>query len=168
MISNLKSNDHRQIGSNERGVFLLEFAVAIGFMGILGSLVISMLGQGWELNSRNRAIMSVAVETSTSTTWLVRDIHLATATDLVDGSGPQTTAQFTWTDGSGAHVCDYALVLNAFSRTCDAATLNIARSIGNLTFERTGELITITYDAVSLERPDVSDSISLNVALGAG
>jgi hypothetical protein len=154
--------------SGERGVFLLEFAVAVGFMGLLGSLVVAMLSQGWELNSRNRAIMTVAVDTSVSTTWLVRDIHLATATDLPDGGGAQTTAQFTWTDGGGAHVCDYALATNELSRTCDASTISIARSIQNLTFERTGELITIAYDVVSADRPDISDSISLNVALGAG
>jgi hypothetical protein len=154
--------------SGERGVFLLEFAVAVGFMGLLGSLVITMLGQGWEINSRNRAIMTVAVDTSTSTTWLLRDIHLATATDLPDGGGAQSTAQFTWTDGGGAHVCDYSLVSTEFSRTCDAATLSIARNIANLTFERTGELVTISYDVVSPERNDISDSISLNVALGAG
>lgn len=154
--------------SNERGLFLLEFAVAVGFMGLLGSLVVAMLSQGWELNSRNRAVLSVAVDTSTSTTWLVRDIHLATATDLPDGGGTQATAQFTWSDGGGAHVCDYALVSNEFSRTCDAVTISIARNIENLTFERTGELITVSYDAVSAERPDISDTISLNVALGAG
>lgn len=171
MISNKKSiaaSNGKTRRSRERGIFLLEFAVAVGFMGVLGSLVVAMLSQGWELNSRNRAIMSVAVDTSTSTIWLVRDIHLATATDLPDGGGTQATAQFTWTDGGGAHVCDYALATNEFSRTCDASTISIARSIENLTFERTGELITIVYDVISAERPDISDAISLNVALGAG
>lgn len=154
--------------ADERGVFLLELAVAIGFMGMLGSLVITMLGQGWELNTRNREIMSVAVETSTSTTWLLRDIHVATGTDLPDGGGTQATAQFTWTDAGGAHVCDYAQVSGAFSRTCDTVTIEIARSIDNLTFERVGELITVVYDATSVDRPDLTDSITLNVALGAG
>lgn len=163
-IDTRKNNDR----SEERGLFLLEFAVAVGFMGLLGSLVIAMLSQGWEINSRNRAIMSVAVDTSTSTTWLVRDIHLATATDLPDGGGAQSTAQFTWTDGGGAHVCDYSLVSGELSRTCDAVTISIARSIANLSFERTGELVTVSYDAVSTERLDISDSIVLNVALGAG
>ncbi len=164
----MKSNVRKSNRSGERGLFLLEFAVAVGFMGILGSLVISMLGQGWELNSRNAAIMRVAVDTSTSTTWLVRDIHLATATDIPDGGGTQATAQFTWTDGGGARVCDYALVSSEFSRTCDSVTLSIARNIENLTFERTGDLITISYDVIAVDRPDISDSISLNVALGAG
>ena len=168
MISTKKSKTRIGNRSGERGVFLLEFAVAVGFMGVLGSLVVSMLGQGWELNSRNEAIMTVAVDTSTSTTWLVRDLHLATATDLVDGAAAQTTGQFTWTDGGGAHVCDYALATNALSRTCDGSTLSIARSIENLTFERSGELITISYDVISADRPDISDSIALNVALGAG
>lgn len=168
MISIRKSKTRNENRSGERGVFLLEFAVAVGFMGVLGSLVVSMLGQGWELNSRNAAIMTVAVDTSTSTTWLVRDIHLATATDLADGAAAQTTAQFTWTDGGGAHVCDYALVSSALSRTCDASTISIARNIDNLTFERVGELITISYDVATADRPDISDSIALNVALGAG
>lgn len=163
-----KARPQQRSKSSERGVFILEFAVAVGFMGLLGSLVLTMLGQGWELNSRNRAIMSVAVDTSTSTTWLVRDIHLATATDIPDGGGTQSTGQFTWTDGGGAHVCDYALVSGGLSRTCDSSTIEIAHSIANLTFERNGELITVSYDVVSPERADLSDSISLNVALGAG
>ena len=168
MISITKTNARKKDRSGERGLFLLEFAVAVGFMGVLGSLVISMLAQGWELNARNAAIMDVAVGTSTSTTWLVQDIHLATDTNLPDGGGAQATAQFTWTDSGGAHVCDFAMVSGELSRTCDASTVSIARSIENLTFERTGELITISYDVVSADRADISDSIALNVALGAG
>lgn len=170
MISSLKptSGIRKNNRSGERGVFLIEFAVAVGFMGLLGSLVISMLAQGWEINSRNRAILSVAVDTSTSTTWLLRDIHLATATDIPDGGGAQSTAQFTWSDESGAHVCDYALVSSELSRTCDSTTISIARSIASLTFERSGDLVTISYDVVSAERGDIADSVELNVALGAG
>ncbi len=154
--------------SAERGVFVLEFVVAMGFMAVLGGLVLNMLGQGWELNSRNRAILTVAVASSTSTTWLIKDIHQATATDISDGGGTQPTAQFTWTDSGGAHVCDYALISGSIRRTCDAAAISIADNVSNLTFERSGDLVTISYDVISPERADISDSIALNVALGAG
>ncbi len=171
MIISIKPKNRpagKQNAPNSRGMFLIEFAVAVGFMGILGSLVVAMLSQGWELNSRNRAILSVAAGTSTSTTWLVRDIHTATDTNLPDGGGTQATAQFTWSDSGGPHVCDYADVAGDFSRTCDGLTIAIARDIQNLSFERVGDLITIAYDVVSVERPGISDSISLNIALGAG
>lgn len=154
--------------SGEHGVFLIEFAVAMGFMAVLGVLVLNMLGLGWELNSRNRAILVVAVASSTSTTWLLKDIHVATATDIPDGGGTQPTAQFTWTDAGGAHVCDYAVVSGDMRRTCDASVIWVADNISNLTFERSGDLVTISYDVTSPERADISDRIALNVALGAG
>ncbi len=159
---------NRKDRSAERGFVLLEFMVSVAFMATLGALVVNMLGQGWALQSRNSAVLDVAVNTSTSTTWLVRDIHLATATDISDGGGTQPTAQFTWTDAGGAHVCNYALVSGDIQRTCDSVTTNTAHNISNLTFERSGDLVTISYDVTAPDRADISDSIALNVALGAG
>ncbi len=152
----------------ERGLILLEYAVSVGFMAVLGALVLNMLGQGWDLQSRNSAVLEVAVDTSTSTTWLIRDIHIATATDIPDGGGAQATAQFTWTDAGGAHVCDYALVADDMRRTCDATTVTVANNITNLSFVRAGDLVTISYSVTAPDRPDISDDIALNVALGAG
>ncbi len=148
---------------------LIEMAVSVGFMAVLGALVLNMLGQGWDLQSRNSAILEVAVGTSTSTRWLVRDIHTATATDIPDGGGAQTTAQFTWTDaGGGPHVCDYSLVSDEMRRTCDASTITVADNISGLSFVRSGDLVTISYAVIAPDRPDISDAIALNVALGAG
>ena len=137
-------------------------------MAVLGALVVNMLGQGWDLQSRNSAVLEVAVGTSTSTTWLVRDIHIATGTDIPDGGGPQATAQFTWTDAGGPHVCNYALVSDEMRRTCDASTITVADNISNLTFVRSGDLVTISYAVTAPDRPDITDNIALNVALGAG
>ena len=147
---------------------LIELVVSVGFMAVLGGLVLNMLGQGWDLQSRNSAVLEVAVGTSTSTSWLIRDIHTATATDIPDGGGAQATAQFTWTDAGGAHVCDYSLVTDEMRRTCDSSTVTVADNISNLTFVRAGDLVTISYDVIAPNRPDISDAIVLNVALGAG
>ncbi len=147
---------------------LMEYAVSIGFMALLGALVLNMLGQGWELQSRNSAVLEVAVGTSTSTSWLIRDIHVATATDIPDGGAAQTTAQFTWTDSDGAHVCEYSLMSDDMQRTCDGSTLIVADNISNLGFVRSGDLVTISYAVIAPDRPDISDAIELNVALGAG
>ncbi|MDP6667342.1 MAG: hypothetical protein QF357_08075 [Dehalococcoidia bacterium] len=154
--------------SSEHGVVLLELVVSVAFMAVVGALVLNMLGVGWELQSRNGAVLEVAVDTSTSTSWLIRDIHTATATNVPDGGGPQATAQFTWTDTGGAHVCDYALVGDEMRRTCDAAVLSVADNITNLAFVRAGDLVTISYDVTAPARADIADSIALNVALGAG
>ena len=152
----------------ERGLILIEYAVSVGFMAVLGGLVLNMLGLGWDLQSRNGAILDVAVATSASTTWLIRDIHAATATDVPDGGGAQATAQFTWTDTGGAHICDYSLVSADLRRTCDVTTVTIANNVTNLTFVRSGDLVTISYAVTAPNRPDISDNIVLNVALGAG
>lgn len=154
--------------SKQRGLILLEFSVSVGFMAVLGALVLNMLGVGWDLQSRNSAVLEVTVDTSTSTSWLVRDIHVATATDIPDGGGAQATAQFTWTDAGGAHVCDYALVADDMRRTCDATTVTVANNITNLSFVRAGDLVTISYAVTAPDRPDISDDIALSVALGAG
>ncbi|MCH8229292.1 MAG: hypothetical protein IIA53_03075 [Chloroflexi bacterium] len=168
MNTNAKTTTDRKGRSGERGLILLEFAVSVGFMAVLGALVLNMLGLGWELHSRNSAILEVTVSTTTSTRWLVRDIHTATATDIPDGGGPQATAQFTWTDAGGGHVCDYSLVADEMRRICDASTLTVADNISNLTFVRSGDLVTISYAVTAPDRPEISDDIALNVALGAG
>lgn len=147
---------------------LLELVVSVGFMAVLGSLVLNMLSQGWELNSRNSALLDVAVDVSASTTWLVRDIHTATDTNLPDGGGAQASGQFSWTDTGGAHTCDYTLVAGDIVRTCDSTATVIASNASNFQFIRVGDLITVSYDIASPDRPDISDSIALNVALGAG
>lgn len=147
---------------------MVELVVSVAFTAVLGGLVLNMLGLGWDLQSRNSAILDVAVGTSASTTWLVRDIHTATATDVPDGGGAQATAQFSWTDGGGAHICDYSLVSGDLRRTCDATTVTIASNVTNLAFVRSGDLVTISYVVTAPDRPDISDNIVLNVALGAG
>lgn len=164
----MKTISSKKVRSEQRGLVLLEFAVSLGFMAMLGALVVNMLGQGWELQSRNSAVLEVAVDTSTSTTWLVRDIHMATATNITDGGGTQATAEFTWTDSGGDHVCDYSLVTDEIRRTCDSATLAIANNISGLTFERSGDLVTVSYSVISATRAEIRDDIALNVALGAG
>ena len=111
--------------SGERGIVLLEFVVSVGFMAMLGAIVVNMLGIGWDLNSRNSAVLDVAVDSSTSTTWFVRDIHLATSTDVPDGGAAQATAQFNWTDSGGSHACDYVLVTNELRRTCEPVAIGI-------------------------------------------
>ncbi len=168
MNSNAKTTASRKDRSGEHGLVLLEFVVSVGFMAVLGALVLNMLGVGWNLQSRNSAVLEVAVDTSTSTTWLIRDIHTATATDIPDGGGAQATAQFTWTDAEGAHVCDYSLVSDEMQRTCDSTTLTVANNISNLAFVRSGDLVTISYAVTAPDRPEISDDIALNVALGAG
>ena len=154
--------------SGERGVVLLELVVSVGFMAALGAIVMSMLSIGWELNSRTRAVLAVATDSSTSTTWFVRDIHVATSTDVPDSGAPQATAQFVWTDSGGSHVCDFALSGSELQRTCDGETISISHNISNLSFLRAGDLVTISYDISTPDRPDISDSITLSVALGAG
>ena len=168
MKSNARTTAQTRRRSGERGVVLIELVVSVGFMAVLGGLVLNMLGQGWDLQSRNSAVLEVAVGTSTSTSWLIRDIHTATATNIPDGGGAQATAQFTWTDAGGAHVCDYSLVTDEMRRTCDSSTVTVADNISNLTFVRAGDLVTISYDVIAPNRPDISDAIVLNVALGAG
>ena len=167
-MSNQSVKYRKGTNPNQSGFVLIEFVVSVAFMAILGSLVVNMLGLGWELNSRNGAVLEVAVDVSASTTWLLRDIHTATATDVPDGGGSQATAQLTWTDGGGAHVCDYALVSGDLVRTCDSVAITTANNISNLLFQRTGDLVTISFDVTSPERPDVSENVVLSVALGAG
>lgn len=165
-MNNVTAN--KKTPSQEHGFILIEFVISVAFMAILGGLVVNMMGQGWDLNSRNSAVLEVAVGTSTSTTWLVRDIHMATATDISDGGGTQTAAQFTWVDSGGAHACDYDVASGVMRRTCDSVTYHAADNISNLTFERVGDLVTISYTVTAPNRNDISDAIVLNVALGAG
>lgn len=157
----------RRQKSHQQGFTLLEFMVSIGFMSILAGLISGSTLLSIKTSAETGAVADVAVETAKTTRWLVRDVHRAETTNIVDLAPPVNSATFSWDDG-GPVTCSLSLVGTAFRRVCGASTVDIGKYITNLTFERTGNLIVVNYVIVPPRSASKSQSVDLNIALGGG
>jgi len=149
------------------GFSLLEFAISLGFMASLGGLIAGSSFLSIRTGAETGARADLAVETATSTRWLLRDIHRAEATTLIDGGAAASSGTFSWVDG-GAVVCVYSLNGTDLVRNCGSSVFTVARSISGLQFSRTGDLVTAVYTITPTEAPGISEQITLNVAIGGG
>ncbi len=151
----------------QRGFTLLEFMVSIGFMALLAGLISGSTFLSIRTGTEAGAVADVAVETATTTRWLVRDVHRAETTNIVDLAPAVTTASFSWDDG-GPVTCTFSLVGSQFIRDCGGPQVAIGKLISNLTFVRSGNLITANYQIVPPRAVDRTQTVDLNIALGGG
>ena len=158
----------RETALREAGFSLLEFVISLGFMASLSGLIAGSSFLALKTNHETGARADVAVATATSTRWLVRDIHRADTTTIVDSAAAVSTATFAWVDG-GPVACAYYVSGADLVRDCGgAAVSNAARFIGGLEFTRAGDLVTVVYTITPTNAPGASEQISLSVALGGG
>ena len=141
--------------------------MSIGFMSILAGLISSSTLLSIKTGNESGAIADIAVETARTARWLVRDVHQAESTDIVDLAVPVNTATFTWDDGSPV-ACTISLVGTDMRRDCGASGVNIGSNITNLLFERNGDLITVHYVIVPPDSPGKARQVDLSIALGGG
>lgn len=157
-------NGQRQ---NQHGFTLIEFMVSIGFMSVLAGLISTSSFVSMKTSSETGAIADIAVETAKTTRWLVRDVHRAETTTLVDLAPPVATGAFVWDDG-GSVTCTYSLAGTDLIRDCVTSQVAVGRFISNLQFTRSGNLITVSYQISPPDSPGRSEQINLNIALGGG
>jgi prepilin-type N-terminal cleavage/methylation domain-containing protein len=151
----------------QRGFTLLEFIVSIGFMSVLAGLISGSTFLSIKTTSETGAASDIAIQTARTTVWLVRDVHQAETTNIVDLAASVNTASFSWDDG-GPVTCTLSLVGTDLQRDCGTSTVVIGSFISNLLFERSGDLITVHY---LISPPGVSgktQQVDINIALGGG
>jgi hypothetical protein len=107
----------------------------------------------------------VATAVRTSTRWLARDAQRAETTTVPDGGAPVSTGSFDWTDEIGPHSCSYALDGTNLVRTCDGAAVVTARGVSSLQFTRSGGLVTAGYTITAPDRPDVAETVVMNLSI---
>ncbi|MEX0760959.1 MAG: hypothetical protein WD208_09870 [Dehalococcoidia bacterium] len=153
---------------DKRGFMLLEFAISIGFIGALSALIMTSSFQTMKASSDGGAKLDLALESTKAVRWLIRDVHRADLTDLVDGGGAVATASFDWLEEGVSHSCTYSLDDNMLLRTCDGTASHAARNISGLEFTRDGRLVTVSFTITASRRSDVTEQVTLNFALGGG
>ena len=161
--------DHNtgQANKNQRGFTLLEFIVSIGFMSVLAGLISGSTFLSIKTSSETGAASDIAIQTARTTVWLVRDVHQADSTNIVDLAPAVNTASLSWDDG-GPVTCTYSLVGTDFQRTCGTSTVVIGSFINNLLIERSGDLITVHYLIVPPGVSGKTQQVDINIALGGG
>ncbi len=152
---------------SQLGFTLMELMISVGFMASLAGLISGSTFLSIRTRVETGAVADVAVETAKTTRWLVRDVHRAESTGLVDPSTGVTSATFNWDDG-GPVSCTFALSGTDMTRDCGAGAQTIGKFINNLTFDRAGNLITVSYQIVPPTAPDRTEQVDLNIALGGG
>jgi type II secretory pathway component PulJ len=142
---------------------LFELLIAVAFVGSLGALVSVTMFQTMKTDAHTSTRIKVADQKARASRWLSRDGHRASATDILDGGSAVAQATFTW-DESGTPVsCAYAVSQARLIRTCNGSPATVGVGITNLSFTRSGRLITVAFDVVESGQ---TDPVSLNVLLG--
>ncbi len=152
----------------QRGFSLMEIMISVGFMASLAGLISGSTFLGIRTRVETGAVADVAVETAKTTRWLVRDVHRAESTDLVDLGSAVSSATFTWDDGGTVSCTFSSNVNNNMTRDCGSGAQNIGNYVNNLSFVRSGSLITVSYQLVPPDAPDRAQQVDLNIALGGG
>ena len=165
MLLKRKGEGKQRSRHGQAGFTLLEFLVSLGFMGALGGLVMASSFIAIKSNAQTNAKATVAVEVTRASRWLVRDVHNAEMTDLAD-PGSDTSARF-W-DDEGTIDCIYSLNATSLERDCGGGEAVVGRGFSDLSFERDGELITVSYTVTAPNDPGVTEDVELNIALGGG
>ena len=129
---------------------------------ISGSTLLSI-----RTNTEAGAIADVAVETAKTTRWLVRDVHRAENTTLVDLATTYQRRQPSFGTMVVPSPVHTHLLARTLQRNCATAHV-VGRHVNNLQFSRNGNLITVSYDIVPPQSTDRAQTINLNIALGGG
>ena len=155
----------RQVGFN-----LLELTVSLAIISSLGAFFVNSNYVLFRTANVTNARADLATEITKSTRWLIRDVHRALTSDLVDSAPATNIADFTWNISGVPNTCSYDLNTgtNQLRRTCPGDTFAAANGISNLQFVRSGDLITVSYTVTSTVDPSFSEDIEMNMALGGG
>jgi len=139
-------------------------------MGGLGGLVATSSFQMLSAQTSTNANAEVAIEVSKTTRWLVRDVHRATTTDVVDAAPAVETADFEWIDSGVTTTCTYLIdpTDGYFKRVCGAVSVKVGVGISNLAFTRSGDLITVAYTVTAQIDPSRTENVVLDILLGGG
>ncbi len=151
--------------AGQRGFMLVGLLAGVAITAVLGAVLVNSLYQLNRAGSDGGAHLAVATAVRTSTRWLARDAQRAETTTVPDGGAPVSTGAFNWTDEIGPHSCSYALDGTNLARTCDGATVVAARGVSSLQFTRSGGLVTAGYTITATGRPDVSETVVLNLSI---
>jgi prepilin-type N-terminal cleavage/methylation domain-containing protein len=146
-----------------RGFTLIELAITIGVMGVIGTLVVMSLFQTFRASDQTSGKVGVADQVARVSTWLTRDGHRATITSLVDGGPAVNTATFSWTESGALVSCQVALSGTNMTRTCGGSTGTIGSNISALSFSRVDRVVKVSY---TVSDGGYSQSVALNVLIG--
>lgn len=152
----------------ESGFTLVELMAGMALSVLVGTIMVTSMFQLNKASSNGRAQQAVTVQVRAATLWLERDIARAETSNVPDPGAPLASAQFDWTDDTGPHSCIYALDGADLIRTCDGVPGSVARYLSGLQFTRSGALLTVGFTATAPGRPDVSEAVSINLAMRSG
>ena len=145
----------------------MELLISVGFMASMAGLISGSVYLGIRTNIETGAVADIATETAKTTRWLVRDVHRAETTSIVDLALPVASATFSWDDGGPVN-CTYSQSGTNMVRNCGAGNFTVGKFINNISFDRIGNLIRVSYDIVPSVAAGRVQPIDLNIAMGGG
>lgn len=146
-----------------QGFTLLELAITIGVMGVIGTLVVMSLFSTFRASAQTSGKVGTADQVARVAKWITRDGHQATSTSIPDGGPPVTSATFQWTEAGAPVACAVGLSGTNMTRTCGGSTGTIGSNISALSFSRVGRVVTTSFTVTD---DGYSQSVVLNTLTG--
>ncbi|GEM_PF-3522387 len=146
-----------------RGFTLIEMAITVGVMGVIGTLVVMSLFQTFRASDQTSGKVGTADQVARVSRWITRDGHRATSTSIPDGGPPVTAATFQWTESGTTVACQVSLSGTDMMRTCGGTAGKIGSNVSALSFSRTGRVVNASF---TVSDGGYSQSVALNVLIG--
>lgn len=136
-----------KMGTDQRGMTLVEVLMAAGIAAILVGVLGSAIFQFMQVTERGNNQFRALHDVQNAGYWLTRDGKRAATTDLLEGAQPVESITLNWTDGGQPHTVAYSLLGTDLQRDHNGTITTVARHISSLGFSISQGVITAALNS---------------------
>ena len=145
------------------GITLVEMLVAVAISSMVAAGLGTALHQFLTTSERTRVAQGALHDVQNTGHWLTIDGKRATSTSLPDGSSDPNAMALAWTLDSIVHTITYRRDGTELKRDYNGAEITIARNVTDVSFSRSGQLITVDLESSPAGRWDFNKNASFKI-----
>jgi prepilin-type N-terminal cleavage/methylation domain-containing protein len=147
----------------EDGLTLVEMLVAVAISSMVAAGLGTALHQFLTTSERTRVAQGALHDVQNTGHWLTIDGKKTTSTSLVDGDPATEVMTLAWTIDSIVHNITYYRDGSELKRDNDGAVITVARNVTDVSFSRSGQLITVNLESSPAGRWDYNKNATFNI-----
>lgn len=145
------------------GITLVEMLVAVAISSMVAAGLGTALHQFLTTSERTRVAQGALHDVQNTGHWLTIDGKKATSTSLADGETATDAMTLAWSIDSIVHNITYYPEGDELKRNNDGAVITVARNVSDVSFSRSGQLITVNLESSPAGRWDYNKNASFNI-----